>query len=123
MIPTWPMFPSIAASRSISPRQIAPIVQSRCVACHHAGEQGTSLDLGTVADYGGQAGENSIACIRCCSRPRERPIRRPVWESMFIRVGARTSPLVWHILGRNTSRPWDGAAIRGIARSHSSRKA
>jgi hypothetical protein len=23
---------------------------------------------------------------------------------------ARTSPLVWHLLGRNTSRPWDEAA-------------
>jgi hypothetical protein len=24
---------------------------------------------------------------------------------------ARTSPLIWHIFGRNTSRPWDGAAV------------
>ena len=29
---------------------------------------------------------------------------------------ARTSPLVWHLYGQNTSRPWDGAAARGVAK-------
>jgi len=29
---------------------------------------------------------------------------------------ARTSPLVWHVLGRNTSRPWDGTAASRPAR-------
>jgi hypothetical protein len=26
---------------------------------------------------------------------------------------ARTSPLIWHVFGRNTSRGWDGAAAAG----------
>jgi len=30
---------------------------------------------------------------------------------------ARTSPLVWHLLGRSTSRPWDGAAPNHSSRS------
>lgn len=28
----------------------------------------------------------------------------------YLAPAARTSPLVWHLFGRNTSRPWDGAA-------------
>ena len=27
---------------------------------------------------------------------------------------ARTSPLIWHIFGRNTSRPWDAAPVEGV---------
>jgi hypothetical protein len=32
-------------------------------------------------------------------------------QGKYVQPGsARRSPLVWHLLGRNTSRPWDGAA-------------
>jgi hypothetical protein len=35
----------------------------------------------------------------------------------YLERTARSSPLVWHLLGRDTSRPWDEAVSRGRARA------
>ena len=35
----------------------------------------------------------------------------------YLSPAARTSPLVWHLLGRDTSRPWDAAATRHPSRA------
>jgi hypothetical protein len=42
----------------------------------------------------------------------DRGIRRPGRQELapYLARTARTSPLVWHLLGRNTSRPWDEAS-------------
>jgi hypothetical protein len=42
----------------------------------------------------------------------DRGIRRPGRQELapYLARTARTSPLVWHLLGRDTSRPWDEAA-------------
>jgi hypothetical protein len=35
------------------------------------------------------------------------------YRGKYVQPGAaRLSPLVWHVFGRNTSRPWDGAAAQ-----------
>ena len=65
-------------------RDIEPIIQSRCTACH-GGD--AAVDLSTPGAF--------------------------ETLSRFLDPGrARTSPLIWHILGRNTARPWDGAAVQ-----------
>jgi hypothetical protein len=68
--------------RSPSYAAVAPIVAARCVSCH--GEQGSAPRLdGTAASL-----------------------------APYITPGsARTSPLVWHLLGRSAARPWDGDAV------------
>jgi hypothetical protein len=63
---------------------VAPIVEARCRSCHG---EGKAVRLGGADDY------DTLG--------------------RFVDPGrARTSPLVWHLLGRNTSRPWDGEAGR-----------
>ncbi|HAK96498.1 MAG TPA: hypothetical protein DCM87_16290 [Planctomycetes bacterium] len=65
-------------------RDIAPIVASRCAACHGGGAKV------------GLAGPEAFETL--CG---------------FLDPGrARTSRVVWHLFGRNTARPWDGAAAR-----------
>jgi hypothetical protein len=60
---------------------IRPIVERRCLDCH--GAEGASPRLDVPETY--------EALLEDAVRPGE----------------ARTSPLVWHLLGRRTDRPWD----------------
>jgi hypothetical protein len=61
---------------------VRPIVERRCLDCH--GEGGATPRLDDAGAY--------EALLDGRVRPGE----------------ARTSPLVWHLLGRRTDRPWDG---------------
>ncbi len=59
---------------------IAPLVAGRCTLCHAAGQ---TVDLSGPAAY--------------------------ATLGRYLDPGrARTSRLIWHLLGRNTARPWDG---------------
>lgn len=71
-------------------RDIRPIFERRCLSCH--GEGGASPRL----DGGGPAGE--------------RGGYQGLLESHVVAGRARTSPLVWHLMGRRTDRPWDAGA-------------
>lgn len=83
---------------------VAPILASRCVSCHRAGQQAPDLEQAAA--------------------PGDARLQR-LYEALVAPEGAsglgkhvhpgraRTSPVVWHILGRNTARPWDGASARG----------
>ncbi len=94
--------------------QIAPIVASKCVPCHRAGDRAAGLDLaGETA--GGAAGRLDRLYQALLAQKRAADPTSGLGQ--YVHPGrARTSPLVWHIAGRNTSRPWDGAASREIAR-------
>ncbi len=66
---------------------IAPIVAARCATCHE-GEHEPRL-----------AGADAYEAL-----------------CRFLEPGcARTSRVVWHVVGRNTARPWDGAVVRQVA--------
>jgi Tol biopolymer transport system component len=66
---------------------VAPIVAARCMTCHAEHASAPRLDA-TAASL-----------------------------APYVTVGAaRTSPLVWHLLGRSTARPWDGAATKATVR-------
>jgi hypothetical protein len=60
---------------------VSPLVESRCLDCHGPGGSEPRLDGAGAYD----------ALLDGPVRPGE----------------ARTSPLVWHLLGRRTDRPWD----------------
>jgi hypothetical protein len=93
-------------------RDVMPIIQKKCVACHGPDGAPPRLDGGLgVVDRGNGSGEfnrayesllvadDSSGNIRFCGK--------------YVHPGsARTSPLVWHVFGRNTSRPWDGDATK-----------
>jgi len=68
---------------------VAPIVRARCASCHGEGSSTPRLDgLDAESDEPGPAYEILLADHVDAGR-------------------ARTSRLVWHLFGRNTSRPWD----------------
>jgi hypothetical protein len=68
-------------------RDVRPILERRCLACH--GEGGGSPRL----DAHGPAGEKGGY--------------QDLLRSHVVAGQARTSPLVWHLMGRRTDRPWD----------------
>ncbi len=74
-------------------RDVRPILERRCLSCH--GEGGASPRL----DADGPAGE--------------RGGYQRLLESHVVAGSARTSPLVWHLMGRRTDRPWDSAEGAG----------
>jgi hypothetical protein len=89
--------------------QVAPIVASRCLPCHHAGASQPSLEVVPT----GASAEVDIALRRLYRAllARDNEVGGSTGTGKYVHPGnARTSPLVWHFLGRNTARPWDGAA-------------
>ncbi len=90
-------------------RHVMPIISAKCAlaGCHDGGEN--PLDLGgglePVAVDGGQP---------CFNRAYQNLLGRsgesefPLSVANYVHPGqARNSPLIWALLGRNTSRPWD----------------
>jgi hypothetical protein len=87
---------------------IAPIVEARCVACHGEGKR-VRLDGGLAAkdDTGRFSRAYATLLAGVDAAGGSEVVGRYVHP-----YRARTSPVIWHILGRNTARPWDGAAAR-----------
>jgi hypothetical protein len=90
-------------------RDVRPIVVDRCAAagCHVAGGATPLLDgpAGSIATDAAYAGLLAGAWIDGA------PART---SGTWVHPGrARTSPLAWHLVGRNTSRPWDETASGG----------
>jgi hypothetical protein len=67
--------------RRVTYGDVAPIVEARCLSCHRSGGSGPRLEGGAAA------------------------------LAPYVRAGeARRSRLVWHLVGKDTSRPWDAEA-------------
>ena len=84
-------------------RDVMPIISQKCVRCH--AESGSPIhltkDLSLVSSPAGEAYFNHTyeSLLATGSQPG---------YGKYVHPGrARTSPLVWRIFGRNTSRPWD----------------
>ncbi|MBW8041698.1 MAG: hypothetical protein FVQ85_17105 [Planctomycetes bacterium] len=84
-------------------RDIMPIIAKKCVRCHDKSDSvpGLTRDLSLVAHPGGKVyfnGSYESLLVEA----------RQSGYGKYVHPGrARTSPLIWHIFGRNTSRPWD----------------
>jgi hypothetical protein len=64
--------------RRVTYADVAPVVERKCLGCHGRDGNGPRLDGGAVA------------------------------LAPYVTAGeARRSPLVWHLMGRSTARPWD----------------
>jgi len=78
-------------------RDVMPILAAKCASCHGKGGTPPRLD-------GGRQGYENLLGTRASGTPAGS-------GDALVHLGrARTSPLIWHLFGRNTSRPWDGAA-------------
>jgi Tol biopolymer transport system component len=84
-------------------RDVIPIIEKKCVRCHNQADFSLTLTNNTfsVASTDGraylhQSYESLLAA------------EKKTGYGKYVHLGrARTSPLIWHIFGRNTSRPWD----------------
>ena len=106
--PSTPLYQLPAQRRSVDfRRDVMPIIDEKCAGCHGQGQAPPRLDggLALIEHPGGQAYFNrayeSLLAVQDGSDES--------FRGKYVHPGrARTSPLVWHIFGRNTSRPWDG---------------
>jgi hypothetical protein len=91
---------------------VMPIVRTKCASCHGADGRRPWLDersgSGTTSD------ETDASRVYETLLSWSEPAPNPVFKaSGYVIPGkARASSLIWHILGRNTSRPWDRVAQR-----------
>lgn len=79
-------------------RDVMPIVQGKCVRCHARADAPVRLTAETSAETTtfNQTYENLLASTEGAP------------HTQYVHPGqARTSPLIWRLYGRNTSRPWD----------------
>ena len=88
-------------------RDVMPIIAAKCAPCHAKGSAPVRLDgrpapgrRGYGKAYFNRDYENLLS-------PRVAGNRKGRWRKYVEPGSARTSPLVWHLFGRNTSRPWD----------------
>jgi len=82
-------------------RDVMPIISTKCIHCHGKDNSALHLADDSAADADKETRFNRIynSLLAKGSRPG---------YGKYIHPGsARTSPLIWHIFGRNTSRPWD----------------
>jgi hypothetical protein len=91
-------------------RDVMPILASRCVQCHSEWDCPVRLtaDAAPASHQEGPQGFNRSyeSLLEGAQTGRGR----------YVHPGrARTSPLVWSLYGRNTSRPWDGVEGAGQA--------
>ncbi len=95
-------------------RDVSPILAAKCAPCHGQKDE-TPLVLD--GDPTPVPGPHGIARF---SRDYENLLAPPAVDDRaspwgkYVHPGrARTSPLVWRLFGRSTSRPWDAAAAAG----------
>jgi hypothetical protein len=91
-------------------RDLMPIIRDRCVPCHGAEQAEPHLD-GSLQVLNGQSAGAGVNRDYASLLAREATDDPNALMGRYVQPGrARTSPLIWHLLGRNTARPWDGAA-------------
>jgi hypothetical protein len=76
---------------------VVPILRTRCAACHAPGATPPALDPGRGDDDA-------------------RAVYRALLGGYVVPGCARTSPLAWHLIGRNAAQPWDGPVAAQPAR-------
>ena len=87
-------------------RDVMPIVKAKCASCH--GSAGPlRLDGGLkLVDHDGHAFFNRAYENLLAAHDVSGEIRSALGR--YVHAGrARTSPLIWHLFGQDTSRPWD----------------
>jgi len=111
--PSIPLILPPARRRTVDfRRDVMPILLRKCVGCHGTEDDPPQLhDARPVATSEKRmpfnlAYRNLLATHGSGQR----------FSGKYVQPGkARTSPLIWHVFGRNTSRPWDGPARQGRA--------
>jgi Tol biopolymer transport system component len=90
-------------------RDVMPVVEAKCVSCHGPGKT-LRLDGGLeLVDHGSRAYFNRAYESLLAAHETAQSLGSAFGK--YVHAGrARTSPLVWHLFGYDTSRPWDPRA-------------
>jgi hypothetical protein len=93
-------------------RDVMPILARKCASCH-TGQDG-SLDLRAEPTmYFNRAYETLLTPAEAEDAAPEPPASAGALLGKYVvPCAARTSPLVWWLMGRNGARPWDAAPAR-----------
>ncbi len=84
-------------------RDVIPIIEKKCIRCHN--QANISLPLTNKLSLVNRADRNAFFHQ---SYESLLLVEKQTGYGKYVHPGrARTSPLIWHIFGRNTSRPWD----------------
>lgn len=97
-------------------RDLMPIIEQKCVGCHDSRGTPPRLDGGLkLVSRGKQAHFNRAYLNLLAKQPSAGPDgtsnggAAECGSRRYVTPGkARTSPLIWHLFGRNLARPWDG---------------
>lgn len=111
--------------RSVSFRgEVAPLLRRHCasVECHGGGNTPLHLPLGS--DRSTDAGlEESFAALMAPAEAGARPGATAPLPGRYVDAGrARTSWLIWQLVGQNTARAWDYKAMDALAGSREVRQ-
>ncbi len=91
-------------------RDIMPVIAKKCVRCHNKAGSTPRLthELSLVTRPGGAPAKREPKAYFNRSYESLLAEGNQPGCGKYVHAGrARTSPLIWHIFGRNTSRPWD----------------
>lgn len=87
-------------------RDVMPIIAGKCARCHDKSD----APLRLTGDMSGLSASGSETRFNMSYTNLLAEGSEP-GKGRYVHPGrARTSPVIWHIFGRNTSRPWDGEA-------------
>lgn len=86
-------------------RDLVPVIAAKCAGCHDPQGSPPRLELPQAASA--EAADAAARRVYTALMAREGSPAENPWGKYVHPGRARTSPLVWHLVGRNTSRPWD----------------
>lgn len=85
-------------------RDVMPIIEKKCIQCHD--QSHASLVLTTKILFSSFYSDRKTFSRMCYDSFLA--VDTQTGDRKYVRPGrARISPLIWHIFGKNTSRPWD----------------
>ncbi len=88
-------------------QDIMPIIRSKCISCHIKGRSRPWLDENQNSARAAGS-NNSGGSYESLLNEGQGGNPGRLWGGKYVTPGrARTSPLIWHLFGRNTSQPWD----------------
>lgn len=93
-------------------RDLLPVIAAKCAGCHDAAGSPPRLDVPPQAS-GPESADGARRVYEALLAPQDASAKtgqasQANWGKYVHPGRARTSPLVWHLMGRNTSRRWDG---------------
>jgi hypothetical protein len=94
-------------------RDLMPIVGRKCLPCHAQGGSPPDLTAGTPVPGDVTTPDFARRVYEVLLEPAAGGPDSDL-RGKYVDPGrARTSTLIWHLVAKNTSRPWDGAAAQG----------